>query len=157
MKFCTSCNNKLDDNDVFCSACGAEQPAPVIIAAPVVEAPAPKKEENKLVSLFSFIGDLMAIVSTFFMIASLAAANLDINVYISKYSSGLHSYGYLETNAFCAVLGFLLSLGVIATGVLSLIFSIKNHEGTKGLFASIKKLTIGSFLFILGIIMMAHI
>jgi hypothetical protein len=164
MKFCTTCNKELDDNAAFCVACGAPQPAPAPVAAPapvvapVAEtAPAPQKETNGLISLFAFIGDLMAIVSTFFMIAAVAASNLYINVYISKYTSGLNSYGRIETNAGCAILGFLLSLGVIATGVLSLIFAIKNHEGKAGLFKSIKKLTIGFFLFILGIILMAHI
>lgn len=161
MKFCTSCNNQLDDNAMFCSACGAKQEAPVVEAiptAPVVEENTPAKEKGGIFTLFGFIGDLMAIVSAFFAVASLAAANLDINVYISSFSSsGINAYGHIETGAGCAVLSFLLSMGVIATGVLSLISSLKNHEGQKGLFKSIKKLTIGTFLFILGIILMVHI
>lgn len=179
MKFCTSCGQQLADDAMFCSVCGTKQEAPVVEAAPAVEpapvveaapavepvpvvkpvpavepAPAPQKEKNGIFSLFSFIGDLMAIVSAFFAIASLAAADLDINAYIG-YSS-VNAYGYLETNAGCALLGFLLSMGVIATGVLSLISSLKNHEGQKSLFKSIKKLTLGSFLFILGIVLMAN-
>lgn len=174
MKFCTSCGQQLADDAMFCSVCGTKQEAPVVEAAPAVEpapvveaapavepvpavepAPAPQKEKNGIFSLFSFIGDLMAIVSAFFAVASLAAADLDINAYIG-YSS-VNAYGYLETNGFCAVMSFLLSMGVIATGVLSLISSLKNGEGKCGLFKSIKKLTVGSFLFILSIILMAHI
>ncbi len=156
MKFCTNCKNELDDNALFCSACGTQQPAPVEDTAPVEVAE--KKEKMGIVKLFSFIGDLLAIVSAFFMVASLAVAEIDVSVYLSKYSSsGINAYGHLETGAGCAVFGFLLSMGVIATGVLSLIVSLKKREGIKALFKNIKKITLGTFLFILGIVLMANI
>ena len=39
MKFCTKCGKQLNDDDIFCPACGAKQVA--------VEQPAPKQEEHR--------------------------------------------------------------------------------------------------------------
>ena len=39
MKFCTKCGKQLNDDDIFCPACGAKQVA--------VEQPAPKEEEHR--------------------------------------------------------------------------------------------------------------
>jgi hypothetical protein len=156
MKFCTNCNAQLEDNAVFCSACGTQQP--VVEEAPVEVAPAPAKEKLGIVGLFSFIGDIMAILSAFFSVAAILVANIDVNVYTSSYlSSGIRAYAYLETGAGCGVFALLFSFGVIGSGVLSLIASLKKREGVKALFANIKKLTLGSFLLILSIIVLAHI
>ena len=156
MKNCTNCNAQLEDNAVFCSACGTQQP--VVEEAPVEVAPAPEKEKFSLVGLFSFIGDIMAILSAFFSVVAIVSANIDVNVYTSSYlSSGIRAYAYLETLPGCGVFALLLSLGVIGSGVLSLIVSLKKREGINALFANIKKLTIGLFLLILSIIVLAHI
>ena len=171
MKFCTNCGNQLDDNTLFCGACGAKQviaEAPATEApaeapaAPVAEAPvapvaetAPRK--SGLPALFAFIGDMMAILASFLMVTSVAAAYIDVNVGISKYSgSGLYGYADLEPAPGCAIFGFLFSFGVIGMGVLSLILSLKKKEGLKGLFGGIKQITVGTLLFILGIVLFAN-
>ena len=163
MKFCTKCGCQLDDAAVFCGACGAQMAAPEAAPeaeAPVCEAPAcdaPAEKGNKVTCLFKFIGDILALFTAFFYACSMACASLDVNVYLSKYtSSGIGASAYLEMGSGAAVFGFLLSLGVIATGVLNLIGTIKAHKGTCGLFKAIKKLTVGGLLFILGIVLMAN-
>ena len=160
MSFCVKCGNKIDDGAAFCSVCGAKVEAPAPVEAPV-EAPAqtaaPAPEKAKKGGLFTFIGDLLAIVSAFFYGASLASAYIDVNVYISKYSSsGIKAYGYLEPGDAGGIIGFILSLGAIAMGVIGLIVALKNRSGKEALFAAIKKLTLGTFLAILGIVFMAN-
>lgn len=169
MKFCANCGNQLEDNAAFCPGCGTQQPAPVVQAPVYAPAPAPvptaapapaaapAKEKKSIVNLFAFIGDLVAIISGFFAMISVALAYIDVNVYISKYTSGINAYGYLEVDESCAILSFLLSFGVIGAGVLELISSLKNRKGQEGLFKSIKKITLGTFLCILGIVLMTQI
>ena len=100
---------------------------------------------------------MLAIVSAFFYGASLASAYIDVNVYISKYtSSGINAYGYLEPADGSGIFGFIISLGAIAMGVLGLIITLKNRGGKEALFKAIKKLTVGTLLAILGIIIMAN-
>ncbi len=156
MKFCVKCGNQLDENSAFCAACGTrvEEEAPVKApeesAAP---APAPAKKGG----LLAFIGDMLAIVTSFFYAVAIASANLDVNVYYNKYSAKISAYGYFEPEAGCAIFGFILALGAIAMGVIGLIATIKNRGGKEGLFDAIKKLAIGTFLAILGIVLMANI
>ena len=154
MKFCVNCKSQLEDTAMFCSTCGTQQPAPVVEEA----APAPVQEKKSIVNLFAFIGDLLAILSGFFAAVSMAVASIDVNVYISKYSSsGINAYGYFEVDEGSAILSFLLSFGVIGAGVLELTSSLKNRKGQKALFKSIKKITLGTFLFIFGIVLMTQI
>ena len=156
MKSCVNCKNQMEDTAMFCPVCGTQQPAPVVEEA--APAPAPVQEKKSIVNLFAFIGDLLAILSGFFAAVSVAVANIDVNVYISKYSSsGINAYGYFEVDEGCAVLSFLLSFGVIGAGVLELISSLKNRKGQKAIFKSIKKIALGTFLFIFGIVLMTQI
>ena len=154
MKNCPNCKAEYEDSAKFCNNCGTElvdsTPAPA-----VSEAPAPA--EKKVNWLFTFLGNILGIFSLFFGGCALAAAELDVNVYYSKYTGNLTGYGYLEVSPASAVFALLFALGTLAFAVINFIQVLVKRVGKEAMFNGICRLTAATALVIYSTVLCANI
>ena len=151
-KFCSSCGAEIFNNSVICTSCGCL----VGNIQPQRKATNTQYTQNgeKLVSLFDFITGIFALISMFFVIASVIVAYIDIDVYGSnKY--GYSVYGYFYPDEVFLVSGIIASIVTFALSTTTLILSIVKHQKTECIFSSVLKLVFSVLMFSLCVMAIA--
>lgn len=148
MKNCPKCNIQYEDSINFCNNCGAE-----LVAEETETSAAAEYKPNVL---FVFLYKVLAIVSAMFAACSIASPYLSVSISQNYYSGSLYAYEVFRFAAGDGVFALLLALGALAFAVLTFIQGLINKGGKQSLFDGIVRLTVGTALLIVSIVILAH-
>ena len=144
-KFCSSCGTEIFNNSVICTSCGClvGNIQPQRKATNTQYTPN-TQNGGKLTSLFEFITGIFALISMFFVIASVMVA--DVYGFIEY---GYSYYGYFHPDEVFLSLGIIASIVTFALSTTTLILSIVKHQKTECIFSSVLKLVFSVLTFLL--------
>ncbi len=171
MKFCRTCGAQYTDEAAFCANCGNvldsapvnPNPAPTYAPnmayaqpAPAPAAPLLQPKKKQTGAVFGFLFDICLLLYSVFSFLSIVFAW----VYTSIYPSGYYSYSYHATSNYwldetCIVLAFIMSMPLLAFGIVSFVFGLKEKEDDTKKFAGLTRFITGIVLFIVAIIVMS--
>ena len=171
MKTCRTCGAQYNDDAVFCTNCGnildsapanpAPNPTPtyapnMAYSQPAPMAPLMQPKKKQTGAVFGFLFDMCLLLYSVFSFLSIVYAW----VYTSIYSSGYYSYSYYATSNYwldetCVILAFVMSMPLLAFGIVSFVFGLKEKEDATKKFAGLTRFITGIVLFIVSIIVMS--
>ena len=178
MKYCPTCRAELNDNATFCPRCGQNlnmtnnsysnpnygapqysqpnpqysQPAPHY-TQPMLK---PNNEENKVVTIFGFITNILALITVFFLLTAMIEQHIYVSVYQSSgyYYNDFNSYAYSYPDYDLAIVALVLAIMTFGAALTTFITTLAKARKIDKVLSAVTKLVIGSFAVLVTILAM---
>ena len=166
MKFCRTCGAQYNDDAVFCTNCGnvldsapvnpAPNPTPAYAPnmaysqpAPAPMAPLMQPKKKQTGAVFGFLFNLCLLLYSVFSFLAVVYA------YVSTSTYSYYAYSNFWFDETCVILSFVMAFPLLAFGIVSFVFGLKEKEDATKKFAGIFRFIAGIVLFIVSIIVMS--